>query len=198
MSQTGTVAVFGGLPIPPVTLFMDGYVLGVEWYNATNGTTVNTLGWDPDLQTGVFSFDFQNPALGQAIASDFYDAGADIVFPVAGPTGFGAMAEAEVRKAAGNDVFVLGVDTDWAKQFGDPEGVILTSVLKDLGPAVFHQAEAIVDGTWMGGLVLEGLDDESVDIAQFRKANRYVPGMLKQDLKDLRAGIIEGTIPTLP
>jgi basic membrane lipoprotein Med (substrate-binding protein (PBP1-ABC) superfamily) len=76
--------------------------------------------------------------------------------------------------------------------------VILTSVIKDYGPAVFNQIEALVDGTWNGGFVLEGLESGAVDIAPFHKLNRDVPGHLKNDLKAIRAGIIDGTIPTTP
>lgn len=198
VSETGKVGVFGGLPILPVTLFMDGYALGVDWYNDVYGTSVEVVGWDPDLQTGLFSFDFQDPALGQAITGDLFDLGADIVFPVAGPTGFGGIAEAADRKAAGDDVHVIGVDFDYSAEFGDPARVILTSVLKDVGVAVFNQAAAIADGTWSGGLVYEGLAGGAVDIAKFHKTNRDVPGFLSHDLKELRAGIIDGTIVTLP
>jgi hypothetical protein len=177
---------------------MDGYALGVDYYNSIYGTTVEVLGWDPDLQTGLFSFDFQDPAIGQALASDLYDAGADTVFPVAGLTGFGALWEAAERKAAGESVRVIGVDFDYYDFFGDPERVILTSVVKDTGVAVFNQTAALVDGTWMGDFVEEGLESGGVDIAPFHKLNRAVPGFLKNDLKSIRVGIIDGTIQTLP
>ncbi len=40
MTETGTVATFGGIPIPPVTIFMDGFVDGVAYYNEQKGTDV--------------------------------------------------------------------------------------------------------------------------------------------------------------
>ena len=33
MTKTGTVATFGGLNIPPVTIYMDGFWEGVQYYN---------------------------------------------------------------------------------------------------------------------------------------------------------------------
>ena len=198
ISETGKVGTFGGFPFPAVTAFMDGYALGVDWFNVEYGAAVEVLGWDPDLQSGLFTFSFQDPALGQAVASLLYDQGADTVFPVAGFTSFGAYDEAVERKAAGHDVRVIGVDFDWAGTFGDPNRVILTSVIKDYGPAVFNQIAALVAGTWTDGFVFEGLAEGSVDIAPFHKLNRVVPGFLKNDLKDLRTDIIEGAIPTVP
>lgn len=198
ISETGKVGVFGGAPVLPVTLFMDGYAFGVDHYNSIHGTNVEVLGWDPDLQTGLFSFDFGNPAIGQSLASDLYDAGADTVFPVAGRTSFGALTEASERKVGGESVRVIGVDFDWSRALGDPDRVILTSVVKDTGVAVFNQTASLVAGTWMGGFWFEGLESGGVDIAPFGKLNRAVPGFLKNDLDSIRAGIIDGSIPTLP
>ncbi len=198
LSTTGKVGVFGGLPILAVTAFMDGYALGVEWYNSVYGTSVEVLGWDPDTQTGLFTFNFDNPADGQAAAAGLYDQGADTVFPVAGVTSFGAWFEAAERKAAGEDVRVIGVDFDWAGTFGDPDRVVLTSVIKDYGPAVFNQIAALADGSWMAELVFEDISNGATEIAPFHKLNSAVPGFLKNDLKGLRAGIIDGSIPTIP
>ena len=36
MSKTGTVATYGGLNIPPVTIYMDGFWEGVQYYNKQN------------------------------------------------------------------------------------------------------------------------------------------------------------------
>jgi basic membrane protein A len=49
-TQTGTVGTFGGIQIPPVTVFMDGFALGVDYYNQQKGTSVEVLGWDPAAQ----------------------------------------------------------------------------------------------------------------------------------------------------
>jgi basic membrane protein A len=198
LSTTGKVGVFGGWPLPPVTAFMDGYALGVAWYNSVSGTAVEVLGWDPDTQIGLFTFDFQDPAAGKAVAASLYYQGADTVFPVAGLTSYGAWFEATERKAAGDDVRVIGVDYDWADVFGDPDRVILTSVIKDSGPAVFNQIAALVDGSWSPGFVFVDLEDGATDIAPFHYPNSAVPGFVKNNLKDLRTGIIDGTIPAYP
>ncbi len=45
-SKTGVVGTFGGLNIPTVSIFMDGFAQGVEKYNTDNGTSVRVVGWD--------------------------------------------------------------------------------------------------------------------------------------------------------
>ena len=53
VSQTGKLGTFGGIPIPPVTVFMDGFALGAAYYNEVHGTAVEVLGWDPATQEGL-------------------------------------------------------------------------------------------------------------------------------------------------
>ena len=55
MTKTGKVSTFGGMNIPPVTQFMDGYYQGVQYYNQENGTNVQVFGWNPATHTGDFT-----------------------------------------------------------------------------------------------------------------------------------------------
>lgn len=90
MTSTGKVATYGGRDIPSVTMFMDGFALGVQHYNERHGTNVEVLGWDPQQHTGVFLGNFENNVQGQEVAAEFIQQGADIIFPVAGIAGTGA------------------------------------------------------------------------------------------------------------
>src|SRR5699024_5025235 len=105
MTETGVVATFGGLPIPSVSIFMDGFVDGVDHYNETNGTDVTAEGWDKDSQQGSFSGDFEDQGQGQALTEQFISQDADIIMPVAGAVGLGAAAAAE---NASGDVWIIG------------------------------------------------------------------------------------------
>ena len=51
-TKTGKVATFGGAKIPTVTIFMDGFSQGVDYYNTQKGKSVQLLGWDADKQDG--------------------------------------------------------------------------------------------------------------------------------------------------
>ena len=44
MTETGKVATYGGVDIPTVTIFMDGYVDGVAHYNEVHGEDVQVMG----------------------------------------------------------------------------------------------------------------------------------------------------------
>lgn len=59
-TKTGKVGTWGGAQIPTVTIFMDGFYDGVQYYNEQKGTAVEVLGWDKATQQGQFVGDFEN------------------------------------------------------------------------------------------------------------------------------------------
>lgn len=189
MTETGKVATFGGMQIPSVAIFMDGFADGVAKYNEDNGTTVQLLGWDKASQNGSFTGDFDNQSNGQVYTDQFIAQGADIVLPVAGPVGLGAAAAAE---AAGN-VKIIWVDTDGFESttYGP---IILTSVVKKMDVATFTTIQEAVDGTFVSAPYVGTLENEGVDIAPFHDFDSAVPQELKDAIDGLRTQIIAGDI----
>ncbi len=184
-TQTGTVATFGGMNIPTVTIFMDGYLAGVNYYNEVNGTSVKVLGWDGS--TGSFTDDFDDQTKGQNLAQGFIDQGADIIMPVAGPVGLGAAAAA---KAAGN-TWIIGVDSDWTQttEYGD---IIFTSVMKNMGPAVYDVVqEAAVGSGFSNENYVGTLENGGVGLGTTASV---VPAEVLSKIEELKAGIIDGSI----
>ena len=84
MSKTGKVATYGGIALPTVTIFMEGFANGVAYYNDVKNKNVQVLGWNTKTKTGTFlgSFEDSNKALQTSVA--FEQQGADVIFPVAG------------------------------------------------------------------------------------------------------------------
>src|SRR4030042_894998 len=60
VSKTGKIGTFGGIQIPPVTVFMDGFYLGAQAYNEKHGTKVEVLGCNPLTKTGLFTGNFES------------------------------------------------------------------------------------------------------------------------------------------
>ena len=88
MTQTKKVGTFGGAKIPTVTIFMDGFSQGVDYYNKQKGGSVQVLGWDAAKQDGQFipgDDPFQDQKGGERTAQGLISQGADIILPVAGP-----------------------------------------------------------------------------------------------------------------
>ncbi len=196
MTQTGKVATFGGIKIPPVTQFMVGYEQGVKYYNKQHGTNVEVLGWETDLNKegfgdGVFVGNFESTDDGRRVAESFMDEGADIILPVAGPVGLGTAAAVKERGA-----MMIGVDTDWYVSAPEYKEVYLTSVLKNMDIAVFEAIKMVVEGKFHGGVFVGTLANNGVGIAPFHEFEDKVPDDLKAELEQVREGIINGEIDT--
>ncbi|KQY23454.1 hypothetical protein ASD16_13055 [Cellulomonas sp. Root485] len=188
-STTGKVATFGGIQIPSVTIFMDGFADGIAKFNEDNGGSVQLLGWDKATQQGVFAGNFDSQDDGKNIGQSFIDQGADIIMPVAGPVGLGT---ASVAQTAGN-VAIIGVDADWFEttEYGP---IVMTSVMKEIGPAVFDTISEAVDGSFSSDPYVGTLENEGLGLAPFHDFESKVPADVVTKLDELKASIISGDI----
>ena len=191
MTQTGVVATYGGIQIPPVEIFMDGFVLGVEAYNAAHGTEVQTLGWDPAARNGLFVGNFESTDDGRTMGESLMDEGADIIMPVAGPVGAGTLAVMEERGAG----WIIGVDNDWSVAFASQAEYVLASALKNMDRYVYETIQAAMDGTFVGGNYLGTLDNGGVGLGF---GTVEVPAELKAEIDALVPEIVAGNVATLP
>jgi len=188
MTETGTVATYGGVAIPTVSIFMDGFVDGVAKYNEDNGTDVKTLGWDKEAQNGSFTGDFENQTNGQNLAKGFIDQGADVIMPVAGPVGLGAATAIEAGGAT-----MIWVDSDGfnSTDYGD---IIATSVMKEIGQAVFDSISEASTGNFDATPYVGTLENEGVGLADFHDFADSVPQELQDKIAEYRDQIIAGDL----
>lgn len=192
MSETGTIGTFGGINIPPVTVFMDGFAHGAAYYNEQKGTDVKVLGWDPEAKDGLFTNNFESLDDGRSFAQNLYDEGADIVMPVAGPVGLGSAALA--AELGTDKLKIIGVDADQFNTDPDRQNVYLTSVLKRMDATVQAAIESAKDGSFEGGVTVGTLENDGVGLAPFHAFEDAVPAELKSELETIKAGIIDGSI----
>ena len=185
-TKTGSVGTFGGINIPPVTIFMKGFQAGVEYYNSQKGTTVKVLGWDNAKNDGLFTGNFDSTDDGRKFAESLMQEGADIVMPVAGPVGLGSAA---VCKETGK-CMIVGVDTDWTVSAAEYKDIILTSVMKNMNVAVYDTIKAAKGGTFKGGVYSGTLANGGVGLAPVAGASAD----LNKELDQVKADIIAGKI----
>jgi len=192
MSKSGKVGTFGGVNIPPVTIFMDGFYYGVQKYNADNGTSVQVLGWDPKAKKGLFTENFESLDDGRSFAQNLVDEGADIVLPVAGPVGQGSAALAS--ELGVDKLTIIGVDADAYNLDTANQKVYLTTVLKNMDVTTFSAIESVVKGTFEGGVVTGSLSNGGVGLAPYHDFDAAVPQELKDKIEALKKGIIDGSV----
>jgi len=125
-----TISAVGGVKIPPVDAFIAGYKAGAA--KCAPGTK---------LLVG-YSQDFIAQDKCKAVAQNQISAGSKVVFAVAGPCGFGALAAAKEGGVWGD-----GVDVD--QSYLGPH--ILTSAVKRVDLGVYRFVQAVQAGTLTPG-----------------------------------------------
>jgi len=189
-SKSGKVGTYGGLKIPPVTIFMDGFADGVAYYNQKHGKSVQVLGWDKTKQDGLFANDFASPPKGKAISDTLSAQGADVIMPVAGGTGLGTTADAAAGKFA-----AIWVDTDGCNSTDNCKG-LLTSVQKNITDAV---SGAVLKGAKGESLkpadgFIGTLKNNGVSIAPYHEFDSKIDAGLKAEVEQLKNDIMSGTV----
>ena len=195
-STTKVVGTYGGVQIPAVTDFMDGFYFGAMAYAADSGADVTVVGWDAVNQTGSFTGNFNaNSGESKAIAATLINEGADVLFPVGGDQ-FGAVSEA--IKEAGVDGVMIGVDKDIALTSPEYASMTLTSAEKRMGSAVYDiVAELSAGGEFSGDAYVGTLANAGTGLSPFYDFDSKISDEVKARLAELEAGIIAGEIDPL-
>ncbi|MDN6426388.1 MAG: BMP family ABC transporter substrate-binding protein [Acidipropionibacterium jensenii] len=194
LTKTGKVGTFGGMKIPTVTIFMDGYAQGVDYYNTQKKKSVQVLGWDAKKQDGLFvpqPNPFQNVAGGKTTAQTLINQGADIVLPVAGNAGNGAL---QVVKSSGGKANAIWVDADGCNTQPNYCSSIITSVYKGMDVAVYDAIKAAKDGSFSGTPYVGSLADGGTGLSPFHTFDSKIPADLKADLTKIKSDIGSGAI----
>ena len=178
------VAWVGGVDVDSVNQFVVGFRNGVLHYNAVKGKSVRLLG----RHVGSFD-DFDG---GKALAEEFLDDGAEVLFGVGSITGNGAIAAA---KEYGK--WAIGVDTDQYHTLAGQQDILLTSCLKRMDRAVNQVVTAALDNQFWGGTRYIGsLANHGVGLAPYHDFAGQIPERLQKEIVDLQRRILEGEIST--
>ncbi len=194
MSRTGKVGTFGVAKVPAVTIFMDGFEQGVSYYNEAKRKNVQVIGWDAAKQDGLFvpgddpSGDIVG---GEDTANKLIGQGADIILPVAGPAGVGALRAVQ---ASGGRVNAIWVDTDGCISAAEYCSSIISSVYKAMDTAVFDTIKDAMDGKFTSDPFVGTLKNEGTGLAPFHDFDAKVPAELRSELDQIKADIVSGKI----
>jgi len=201
-SKSGVVATYGGVNITPVTLYMDGFVAGVRYYNKINHKHVKALGWTPKkgtacgfascAGTGTFVGNFTDQTAGKTITSGDFAAKADIVFPVAGSVGLGSIAAA---KQAGKGHSVMWVDSNGCVSDAADCKWIIGTVAKGVEASVRDAVLSAAGGTFKGGTYVGTLKNQGTAL---QYGGIMIPSSLKAKIAAVAKGIQNGSISLDP
>lgn len=183
VSQSGILGTILGMEFPTVTDFKTGFDQGAKDAN-------------PNVQIlNAVAGAFNDSAKGKEIALAQLNQGADVIFPIAGSTGLGALqAVMDAKKLA------VGVDSDQASIFaaaGDQAqaDVIFTSVEKKVGESLYIALKGTIDGTQeYGKRIVLGIKDGAVGISKNAQYEKLVPAEIRAEVEAKEKAIIAGEI----
>ena len=175
MSGKPVIGVIGGTKSVGIDKFIVGYIQGARAV-------------DPNAEVKVaYSNNFGDPAVGLQMAKAMFDAGANVVYQVAGGTGLGVIKAA---KEAGK--FAIGVDTD---QDGIAPGSVLTSMVKRTDVAVETVMKDYADMKFPGGqTVTLGLAQDGVGLSPMTHTHDMIPASILDKVEDMKKKILAGEI----
>ncbi len=195
MTKTGKVGTYVGILFPSTQAFMDGYAMGVAYYNQVHGTAVEVLGWDMETQQGLEAGNFESLDDGRALGETLLDEGADIIMPVAGPVGLGTLAVMQERGSG----LLIGVDNDWSVANPEQADFVLASALKKIDVFVYDTIEKVINGEFVGGedyaLTLE---NNGVGLVYGTAWADQIPADLQAEIEALIPQVIDGSIAVMP
>jgi len=182
MTESDILGIIGGMEIPSVTAFIDGFIQGATCANPKITPLL------------IYTGSFTEPDLGTAAAESLLAQEADVIFAVAGLTGNGALLTTTQAGA-----WAIGVDTDQyltVFEGGSVPGAeyMLTSAMKRVDNAVFQVISEVVSGNFTYGTVTYDLAVNGVDIAPYHEADSSIPLAAKAAVAAARRGLLDGTI----
>ena len=190
-SHAQKVGAFGGMQIPPVCIYMDGFVDGVAKYNTDKSKNVQSFGWDKASQKGSFTGGFAANDTAKQTAQGILDQGADVILPVGGPIYLSAAA---AIRAQGKDTVMLGVDSDFVVADPSVADITLVSILKRIDVAVHDAVMAGGTGKFDATTYVGTLKNGGVGLSSFHDFESKLPAGLTDELKKLQQDIIDGKI----
>jgi basic membrane protein A and related proteins len=190
-TKTGVLGTYGGLPFPTVTIFMDGFKQGAEYYASEKGKDVTVVGFEGG-DKGSFTGGFEANETATNTARQLLDQDADVLLPVGGPIYQGALTAIADQD---QEVALIGVDADFFETDPNTQDVVLTSILKNMKVSTYEAIMQAGAGELDFTPYIGTLENDGVGLAPFHNFEDKVSDTIADELETVKAGIIDGSIP---
>lgn len=177
VSKTGVTGFVGGLEVPQILKFQNGFEQGVKYINSDAKVITSYVGGTNP---------FNDPVKGKEIALSEIAQNADVIYHAAAGSGAGVF---DAIKEKG--VYAIGVDSN---QDEIVPGSILTSMIKNVDVAVFESIEELVKGEFKTGVSQFGIKENGVGTTDFALTKEVIGEENLAKLQEIKEKIIAGEI----
>ncbi|NRA63055.1 MAG: BMP family ABC transporter substrate-binding protein [Pseudobacteriovorax sp.] len=183
VTTTKSAGVIGGIAIPPVKRFVNGFV---------NGLLATCSDCTPQC---VFVNSFTSAETGVAQAQSMITGNnVDVIFGAGGATGSGG-----VLQATNDGIYGIGVDTDefFTTYKGGAETSstrLLSSAIKKIDEAVFQEITSLVEGGFESGTKVFNAANGGVGLSAYH--SDAVTSEIQTELATILTGLSDGTVAT--
>jgi basic membrane protein A len=172
----------GGVPGAVITKFEVGYIQGV-------------LSVIPNAQiVDYYVNSWGEPALAKTQAKNWYDSGVYIIYSAAGGSGNGTIAQAKEYRAAGRNVWAIGVDSDQHEEGLLPnstESAVFTSMLKRVETSLIYALNAVKNNNFRGEEIIFDMKANGVG---YSTTNSALTQDIKNQVEQAKQRIVSGQI----
>jgi basic membrane protein A and related proteins len=180
-SKSKKLGFIGGIDIPLIRTFACGYAQGAKSVDKKAEVIQNMV--------GTTAAAWNDPAKGGELARSQFERGVDVVFAVAGGSGNGVLQTAKEKGKLS-----IGVDSN---QNGLYPGSVLTSMVKNVGNAVYDSFMQQKNGTWKAGVTAKGLKEGGVDWALDDNNRKLITPDIEKKVTAARKDIIDGKVKVI-
>jgi basic membrane protein A and related proteins len=174
MSKTGTLAMIGGDNVPSIVSTFKGFEAGAKAAN-------------PKIKViQIFTNDGQDVAKAKLATLKAIGEGADFVIHQAN-----AAAQGVFDACKEKNVYAFGANLN---QNDNASGVVIASAIIVAKPAFLDVAKHVKDGTFKGGIILQGMDSGAIDFVLNPSFVGKIPDKVQKDLTTTMAAIKSGKL----
>ena len=184
------VGFIGGMDIPLIHKFEQGYIQGAKTVDSNVVVEVNYVGNTPTA--------WNDPAKANEIAKAQMNKGATVIYSAAGGSGNGLFDA--IKEVNGTEpclpnlkdcVYAIGVDSN--QNYIVP-GQILTSMTKRVDVAIYEVIKSVVNNKFKGGISVFGLAEDGVGYSYDRYNVSLVTKKMRSVIDKYKKDIINGKI----
>jgi len=195
MTKSGKVGTFAGTMIPIIQKILDGYYLGVTYYNQQHNTDIKLLGYDPsqsDLAYIIGNWTSLESASG--MLDTLISEGADVFLPVCGYVAIESVFNKNKETGIG---MAIGTDYDMSQIYPEFSPVVLASVVKRPDVMVYQLIGQVINGEWQDEEnYLLSLENGGLALVYGKDWINKIPSNVKDEISLVIADLKTGKINT--